>query len=512
MWLVRYFLAPLGISFLLGSCALPVYIKHYRVPERLGAERLGALKKIYVVALTPAAAKKNIVLGKGLGKFLKSAADSHPEENPAELGAYWKPNECLELGLAAARAVSGPFGGAIAVSALRQETTPAWISHLDASSSLWIYPEPLMVAKTSKTIDIRDKTGKVAGQQILWTAKKEWKVKYRLYAEPSHELILEAPFEINGSETPQTEPALYDYLDHQKSMLIKAWAQSLIADLLPHEVQRQRALYKGKTPGMREAYQLAKQNHWDEAQRLWQQEAPGPLTRFNLAVNFERRGQYREAQEIYANLANHGGKTARSAAQALKELAMLMPSSPENAAPPPKKEAMNIFTERWAVLPPANETVDLDGPPHVRSVLQTRLAAAGLTLVPADELDGEIKTLGITDGGQLNSVKPQELGRLLKASYLLYATLNEYKTIPLGIYHKKEVAVSLRAVYAPTGRTLGQFTEKIIEQETTPKGKALEALAIQLAGRQLNKMLKTYLKEEVEELVNQLAAGLPNKP
>ncbi|MBI2071378.1 MAG: DUF799 family lipoprotein [Elusimicrobia bacterium] len=492
-----------------GGCAVPVYINHYKAPNRLDAGHLGALKRVYVAVVPPDQHKKSAAWGKGLNKFINSLAEKK-EMDPNERWSDWKGGQALALGQAAARAISGSFGGAIAVQAGHGEKPPGWIGHLGATSSLWIFPQPLILEKEPRQVDVRDKSGNVIGKRTEWALKKKWRVKYGFFAEPGGKLIFEAPFEAEQSDTMADEPDLDKLLAVQEKSWVEAWARTLAVDLLPHEVRRVRALYKGKSPKMKEAQKLARSGQWDQAEVLWKEEN-SPEARFNIAVSYERRGLWSEAKAAYESAANTGGNAAHQASAALSELGVLMPSAPATSEAK-IKEPPDIFAAQWAVLPMNNETNDLDGPAHVRAVLESGLGQMGLALVNPEEVDVKLKSQGITDGGQLGSMKPKDIGKLLGANYLIYPVLEEYRSIPLAVYYKRVVAVRWRIVHAATGGTLAEQAETIVYQGSAPPNKAAEALVVQLAGRQISKLTKTYLKKETEEVVAALAAGLPHKP
>src|SRR5262249_47408017 len=116
--------------------------------------------------------------------------------------------------------------------------------------------------------------------------------------------------------------------------------------------------------------------------------------------------------------------------------------------------------QKIAVLPMANETTDLDGPPFVRQLIFNNLAARGYMLVPLEQMDAKLLAEGFTDGGQLNAVTPQKLGEWVGADGLFYGTLVNFSYINLGYYWQRKVTIFGRLVSATSG-------EKLWEAERT---------------------------------------------
>ncbi|MBI4668950.1 MAG: DUF799 family lipoprotein [Elusimicrobia bacterium] len=494
----------------LSGCAYPVAIRHYKVPDRLNAQKLGSLERLYVVA----AVRKEQTEEEpsALGQLVKSlrAISEDSQENPAKIAFQWDGADSLDLARQAGKALDGQFCRIAGIQASASDELPVWASKLKAKSSLMIYPETLNLSKASQEREVKDRRGAVVRVKV-WTVKIFWKIHYRLFAEPGHELMAEAPFNVQAEESFNNEPDLRAYLEQQKAGLAGAWAGALARDLLPYEVERRRGILKGKTPQSKEAFKLAKKGEWEGAQTRWQEIAknePGnAAAHYNLAVAYERRGLWDEAKKSYEAAQKSGKKLERLSDQAIIELGELMPAAPAGAVSGAGQD--DFFKERWAVLPFANETVDLDGPSHVRAALEAGLGAMGWPMANPEEVDAKLKSESITDGGQLNALTPQKIGGLLGAEYLIYGNLEEYKTVPLGVYHKVQVRLALRVVEAKTGKELWRQTEEVTRQSVAPPKRAAEAFAVQLAGRQLKKLTKTYLKKEVDEVVLKLLACLP---
>lgn len=166
---------------------------------------------------------------------------------------------------------------------------------------------------------------------------------------------------------------------------------------------------------------------------------------------------------------------------------------------------------RVAVLPFGNETNDVDGPESVRKLLTELLPTRGYVAVPEDRVDQVLKEkFGITDGGQLDSVTPQELGKALDVDGLIYGNLISFVDIPLGFASKRTVKAEFRLVDAKSG-------EKIWEDRkgwTTPElhlnaREARDAAIRQVAQRQIEKMTGTFLRTESLIVIRMALDNLP---
>lgn len=76
-----------------------------------------------------------------------------------------------------------------------------------------------------------------------------------------------------------------------------------------------------------------------------------------------------------------------------------------------------------AVLPPANETNDVQAPKHFASALASALIAKGYH--PVSPSTAALNGLGVTDGGQLRHVEPARLAAALGADAFLFSSVEE---------------------------------------------------------------------------------------
>src|SRR4030042_6458747 len=92
---------------------------------------------------------------------------------------------------------------------------------------------------------------------------------------------------------------------------------------------------------------------------------------------------------------------------------------PEYKAKPPRS---------IAVLPALNETVNLKAPEEFRSLVQAKISQKGYEAPAISFIDKRLQEKGIHEAGQVNSLTPQELGKLLGVDAVLYTTVSEFST------------------------------------------------------------------------------------
>lgn len=174
------------------------------------------------------------------------------------------------------------------------------------------------------------------------------------------------------------------------------------------------------------------------------------------------------------------------------------------------RSANQLGSRRVAVLPFDNQSVDLAGPGIVRGLVTSRLADLGYQPLGADEVDAKLRELGITDGGQLKTLTPKDIGKALGVEGLFYGTLEEFNFTNVGFYLSRVVRVRLRLVSADTGEALWENTGQDASRELHVKeGKAKKAFVRGVARKALENMTNTALAKESREAVRKLLRSAP---
>ncbi|MBI4669071.1 MAG: DUF799 family lipoprotein [Elusimicrobia bacterium] len=167
------------------------------------------------------------------------------------------------------------------------------------------------------------------------------------------------------------------------------------------------------------------------------------------------------------------------------------------------------FPSKIALLPMNNLSVDMQGPILVRKLIEDHLIGSGYDIYDVETTDLKLRTISITDGGQLNATTPQELGKLLDVEALLYGELVEFKNMNIGVYSNRVVEAKFRLVDARTGEKLWESTKK---QSNKKLGLSSEAIRDQLiegyATKILENVMKNPLRPESEFVTRQLVKDL----
>lgn len=164
-----------------------------------------------------------------------------------------------------------------------------------------------------------------------------------------------------------------------------------------------------------------------------------------------------------------------------------------------------------AVLPFTNETNDIEAPGIVRKILMEILPRHGYAPLDAEQVDKILKEkFGITDGGQLGSVSPQDLGKALAADGILYGNVLSFQDLPLGYVRKKTVKIYLKILDPKTGALLWEDQKGW----TTPEihlnpDEARRAAVRQVVDRQMRRIDGTFLREEAVIALEMALKSLP---
>ncbi|MDD5210092.1 MAG: DUF799 family lipoprotein [Elusimicrobiales bacterium] len=167
------------------------------------------------------------------------------------------------------------------------------------------------------------------------------------------------------------------------------------------------------------------------------------------------------------------------------------------------------FPSTIALLPFENQSLDLRAPELFRDLLDTYLSAANFNLADVKETEEKVHSLGISEGGQLNSVTPQRLAGLLGTEALLYGEIETFNYSNVGVYAERMVKVKLRLVDGRTGETLWE-TEKSKgnSQVGLSKSAAKSVLLSGYANKAVENITNSPLAPESEDVVRLLVREL----
>jgi hypothetical protein len=159
-----------------------------------------------------------------------------------------------------------------------------------------------------------------------------------------------------------------------------------------------------------------------------------------------------------------------------------------------------------------NESTDLDGPDYVRKLMVDGLTARAFQVLPAPDIDAQLKEQGFTDGGQLRATTPQKIGEWTGADTLLYSKLENFDYINVGFYAQRRVKILATLVDAKTGAKLWEAErEGSTRVVAANKKEAERVFATQLAMKAVEKATHRPLQVESKLAVERLLNTLPYK-
>lgn len=169
-----------------------------------------------------------------------------------------------------------------------------------------------------------------------------------------------------------------------------------------------------------------------------------------------------------------------------------------------------------AILPPDNHSTDLAAPDTTRRVAAEMLASLGIVPVATPAQEDQLKAMGITDGGQLNAYKPEDIAAKLGVDGILYGVVKRFSEINIGVYVQRVVEAEYTLV-DKTGEKVwtvsGEGHNRVVNVSITNIAmEAGKAAAKQLVGTQLEKMLKIHLLQEAQLMSRAMTTKLPLWP
>lgn len=156
-----------------------------------------------------------------------------------------------------------------------------------------------------------------------------------------------------------------------------------------------------------------------------------------------------------------------------------------------------------ALLPFANESLELRAPELARAAVAAGLEERGYRVLEAAKVDSALRELGYTDGGQLGSLSHAALKAALPADFYAFGTVVEYGVASAVALTRRSVSLKFGLVDA-AGKTA--YASEGAGQETTAGTEAAGALALHLAGKLAR---VPDLRAETRTAVRRLLEKLP---
>lgn len=186
--------------------------------------------------------------------------------------------------------------------------------------------------------------------------------------------------------------------------------------------------------------------------------------------------------------------------------AMLMSACATNQ---PRVRHAKPFPESVALLPMDNHSNSLIGPVLLRTLLEDLMAGSSFDVQDTKQTDATLQKEGITDGGQLRSMTPEKLGKLLGVDGLIYGELLDFNYTNIGVMSKRAVKARLYIVDPATGETLWDATKVEANSKMAFTADAMkENLAVGLGTKLIETALKSPLRPETEVVARELLGDL----
>ncbi|MBI2118452.1 MAG: DUF799 family lipoprotein [Elusimicrobia bacterium] len=497
----------LTLTFFSG-CAYNVTVKHYSTPTKLSPDQIYRPSRTFLIMqVPPLDDPEQSAFGKALdliGAFL-------PKKTKQRYDQALSRANLDQIAEQTAKTFHDSGNKIVSFQIAYSSQPPSWISQFTPTASLWINPSDFVVKQ--EEYEVTTKTEQGEKKEKRYKIKVDYGVFWSFYAEPEHKLLSEGSFAGYAPIVEEEKVAqindLEEYLNPQFWTLATKFLNPLKEEILPHEVTKYRQISKGKEK-LELAYKKIQNNQWQEAQSLWQEllktDPKNWEAHYNLGVSYERVAEWNQAKKEYllAEELVPNPKTKKKIEKILMELSRLV--SPAQKIE--KSEKYNFYKQKIAVLPFANESIDLTGHEYLRLKIADSLSHAGYSLIPIPTIDAKLKEKGIEEGGQLNLLSPKAIAKHLGSDRLLYGTLEEFKVINVGIYYKRQVRLAVQLL-DKDGKTLWQTTAQTINQSGIKPEAVAESFLINLATTQLEKIVKTYLKAESDETAYRALETLP---
>lgn len=132
------------------------------------------------------------------------------------------------------------------------------------------------------------------------------------------------------------------------------------------------------------------------------------------------------------------------------------------------------------VLPPINNTVEVDAPYVYISTITRPLAEAGYYVYPVAVVDAFMKENGLPDPTEMQSVPLHKIGEVIGPDAVLYTTIEQWGQKYHVLSSDTTVEVSARLIDTDTGTLLWDGSAHAVEGSNNGQGGLLAAVIVAL--------------------------------
>lgn len=288
-------------------------------------------------------------------------------------------------------------------------------------------------------------------------------------------------------------------------------ASKIVARYIGHQVERRRPVLTTKgDKEMEEAAKLVEGGEIEKGEEIWRgKTASGDWRAYlGLGVASELKKDFKSSLEFY--------KTAREKGVADKESGIVNWQEIFNdlyvmmfSASAARNESCEWFKHKIAVLPFANETTSLDGPVMIRQMFYNALGNLGYNVLSLEETDAIIRKHGMTDGGQINAFKKEDLCKWLGVKRILFANIIDFNETITGVYNKRRVKGAAFMWDLNTKSEIWKSDESFEGTKIASLKNAGESFGLQLFRGILERMQNKLLAHESYIFVRKTLETLP---
>jgi hypothetical protein len=168
-----------------------------------------------------------------------------------------------------------------------------------------------------------------------------------------------------------------------------------------------------------------------------------------------------------------------------------------------------------AVLPFRNQSADVAIEKFARAVMMETLKRYDYRVINIDEVDARLDDLGITEGGQLETVTLAEMAEVISADSFLYGDILEAKRVMIGIYFNKKFTANFK-IYDVRSEELKWEDERTSKEQKVVLNpfemgqEVAEQFALELTSDLIYKALNSHpLIEHIRTVVRTSVRTLP---
>lgn len=180
----------------------------------------------------------------------------------------------------------------------------------------------------------------------------------------------------------------------------------------------------------------------------------------------------------------------------------------------PPKDYSSFIQSRPAsilVLPPVNNSPDVEATASVYAQVSRPLATSGYYVLPVALVDETFRQNGLTEAAEIHALSPAKLREIFAADAALYLTVEQYGTRYQVLSSVTQVTLTGRLVDLKTGQSLWTNEATVVEDSGSNNSNGLLGMLISAAVNQIANTVSNRSHPVAGSAnVRLLSAGQPN--